>query len=330
MTQIEPAQFQQAASVLQSWQRPLILTHARPDGDALGSVLAMRSILRGLEAAPLTLLFDPVPPTYDFMTDGDPLSVFGQNASETDLNDVDGVVILDTCAYAQLTPLADWLRNTSLPIIAVDHHVTRDLPGDQHLIDTSASAAAMIVYEFARAVGWPLDPPALRALFMGIATDTGWFTFGNTNSRTLETAADMVRSGIDAHDLYRRIYQSEQASKVRLLGAALETLELLDDERVAVMHLTRSAFERYGAQPSDSEGIINEPLRIDSVEVSVLLVESDGGLIRTSFRSKRDTNVAAIAASFGGGGHVNAAGARISGTLAEVRNRILEKLKIEN
>ena len=326
MTPITPARFRQAASMLQSWHCPLILTHARADGDALGSVLALRSVLRGLGSSPLCLLFDPVPPPYAFLTEGVPLPVFGQDLGQDDLGDVDGVVILDTCAYAQLTPLADWLRSTSAPIIAVDHHVTRDVPGDAHLIDSTAAAAALIVYDWVRAMDWPLKPAALEALFVGIATDTGWFAFGNADARVLESAAALVREGVRPHDLYIRLYQMERAAKVRLLGAALETLELLDDGRVASMHLTRAAFERCAGGPSDTEGIINEPLRIGSVDVSVLFVESDAGLIRTSFRSKRDADVAAIAASFGGGGHVNAAGARIPGALPEVRQRVLDRI----
>ncbi len=326
MTPIESAQFQSAAAILQSWRRPLVLTHARPDGDAVGSVLAMRSILRALGSAPLALLFDPVPSSYSFMVEDQPLSVFGRDANAADLSDVDGVLMLDTCAYAQLTPLADWLRAGSAPIIAVDHHVTRDVPGALHLIDTTAAAAALIVYDWAQALNWPLDSATLRALFVGIATDTGWFAFGNADARTLEAAAALVRRGVEPHELYIRIYQSERAPKVRLLGAALETLELLDDDRVATMQLTRAAFQRCAAQPSDTEGIVNEPLRIASVDVSVLFVESDEGLIRTSFRSKQHADVAAIAAAFGGGGHVNAAGARITGTLADVRKRVLEKI----
>ena len=286
----------------------------------------MRSILRGLGSAPLTAIFNPVPSPYVFLTEGDPLPVFGRDVNINDLTGVDGVVILDTCAYGQLTPLADWLRATSLPIIAVDHHVTRDVPAGVPLIDTGASAAALIVYDWARAMDWPLDRAARRAVFVGIATDTGWFAFGNTEARTLEAAAALVRSGIEPHELYLRVYQSERAPKVRLLGAALGTLELFDGGRVASMHLTQVEFERCGARPADTEGAINEPLRIGSVEVSVLFVEAGDGLIRTSFRSKCDTDVAAIAASFGGGGHVNASGARVPGTLAEVKNRVLERI----
>lgn len=312
--------------MLQSWQRPLILTHARTDGDALGCMIAMRSILRALGSNPLTLVFDVPSSVYDFLTDDEPLTVLGRDMNRDALSAVDGIVVLDTCAYAQLDPLADWLRTSDLPLIAVDHHVTHDLPTDVLLLDTNASAAALVVYDWARAMDWPLDLTALTALFVGIATDSGWFAFGNADARTLEAAAALTRAGVVPHELYVRIYQSERASKVRLFAAALESLELLDDNRVAVMHVARSAFERCDALPTDTEGIINEPLRIASVDVSVLFVENENGVIRTSFRSKQVANVAVIASSFGGGGHVNAAGARITGTLADVRKRVLEKV----
>ncbi|MCP4590717.1 MAG: bifunctional oligoribonuclease/PAP phosphatase NrnA [bacterium] len=325
MTPIPPAQFQQAATAVQSWRRPLVLTHTRPDGDALGAVLAMRSILRSLGSSPLVVLFDPAPAAFGFMVEPDPLAVFGRDVHADDLASVDGVLILDTCAFAQLTPLAEWLRSASVPVIAVDHHVTRDVPGDMHLIDSTAAAATLVVYDWARAQGWLLDAAALTALFVGLAMDTGWFAFSNTDPRALEAAASLVRQGVDAHDLYVRVYQGDSAAKVRMLGAALETLELHQDGRIAIMQLDRPAFERCGAEPGDTEGIVNEPLRISSVDVSLLLVEGVDGPVRVSFRSKRHADVATLAAEFGGGGHRSAAGARIAGALAEVKNRVLAR-----
>lgn len=326
MSAIEAFQYQRAASMLQSWKRPLILTHTRPDGDALGCVLAMRSIVRGLGGSPLSVLFDPVPRPYAFMNPNEPLAVFGQEMHPEELGEVDGVVVVDTCAYEQLTPLADWLKGAGLPILAVDHHVTRDVVTAAELIDTGASAAALIVYDWAQAMSWRLEARAASALLVGMATDTGWFSFANTEARTLQAAAELVRGGVDAHDLFVRLYRSEHASRVRLLGEALQTLELVDDERVALMHLSREAFARCDARPSDTEGIINEPLRIASVEISILLVDHGDGVIRTSFRSKGTLDVAAIAAGFGGGGHRNAAGARLRGNLSQARDRVLKRI----
>jgi phosphoesterase RecJ-like protein len=326
MSLIEPSLFRQAAELLRSWHRPLIVTHARPDGDGIGAVLAMRSLTRGLGTDPLAVLLDPMPAPYAFLDADDPVGVLGREVSEADVARVDGVLVVDTCAYAQLRPLERWLREASPPLIAVDHHVTRDLPADIHLVDTSAAAASLIVYDWARAERWPLDGAALSALFVGIATDTGWFAFGNTEARAFDAAAALTRAGVEPHDLYMRLYQAEPAPKIRLLGAALKTLELHDEQSVAVMYLTQEAFQLAQAEPGDTEGIINTPLRIDSVQVSLLFVDAGDGLIRTSFRSKTDFDVAALASSFGGGGHRSAAGARVRGTLDTVRDDVLRRL----
>jgi phosphoesterase RecJ-like protein len=167
------------------------------------------------------------------------------------------------------------------------------------------------------------------ALFIGIATDTGWFRFSNTDARTLERCAELLRGGIAPSDLYDRIFNSERPGKIKLLSAALGSLELLEGERIAVMQLTLADLARSGADPGDTEGAINEPMRIASVEASVLLVEQREGGVRVSLRSRARLDVASIAASLGGGGHARAAGARMSGTLADVHQRVLAAIRAE-
>jgi phosphoesterase RecJ-like protein len=287
----------------------------------------MRAVLQGVGVHPLAVLLDPAPHAYRSLIEIDPPPVLGQNVSLEALNDTDGVIVLDTCSFEQLLPVADWLRSSKRPLIALDHHVTRDLPADVYLIDTTASAAALILLEWAVAVNWPMASVALEALWVGIATDTGWFRFSNTDARTLERAAELVQHGVNPAELYNRIYNRERAGKIKLLGAGLSTLELLEKERIACMKLTLKDFERCGAEPGDTEGIINEPMRIEPVEVSVLLVEAADGAVRLSLRSRERVDVASIAVSFGGGGHPRAAGARVHGTMAEVRQRVLDALR---
>lgn len=328
MTHIEPAVFRQAAERAASWLRPLLLTHARPDGDAIGSLLAMRSILRGRGAQPLAVLLDPVPHAYRFLVEGDPPPVLGHNLALEGLSSTDGILVLDTCTYEQLLPLAEWLRASRRPIIALDHHVTRDLPAELHLIDTSASAAALLVWEWARTVNWSLNDEALTCLFIGMATDTGWFRFSNTDARTLDAAAELLRRGVNAADLYDRLYNNERPAKIKLAGAALSTLELFDRDRIACMQLDRAALECCAADPADTEGIINEAMRIGTVEASILLVEQPDGVIRVSLRSRKRIDVASIAVTLGGGGHPRAAGARMPGPLAEAKQRVLKALQV--
>jgi phosphoesterase RecJ-like protein len=254
----------------------------------------------------------------------------------------DAVIVLDTCSYAQLRPLADWLRAATLPKLAIDHHVTRDELADLYIIDESAAATCLILHEVSRALDWPIDAEGRQGLFVGLAMDTGWFRHSNTDQRVLSAAADLVAGGIRPHELCQQLYQQDSPGRVRLLGEALGRLELLASDRLAVIALPAKSLAAVGATGADTEDVVNEPLRIGSVAVSVLLVEAEEGLVRASFRSKPplgtaapageaagypDIDVSKIAEVFGGGGHRRAAGARISGSLAEVQKTIAERLE---
>jgi phosphoesterase RecJ-like protein len=324
-------------------------------------------------------LFDVIPGRYAAFRRYEAMPILGRDLREADLSNVDGVLVLDTCAYSQLAPIADWLRATSLPKLAVDHHLTRDELADHYVIDESAAATCLILYDWARAVDWAITAEASEALFIGMAMDTGWFRHSNTDDRVLTAAADLVAHGVRPHDLYEQLFQRETPARLRLLGAALGALELSAGDQLGVMTLTTDAIAACGATPADTEDIVNEPLRIGSVVVSVLLVEDGGGIVRASFRSKppsdrqteprasaradsppvkdshvermgapppgrapgaspvtfpsssktcrTEIDVAQAARAFGGGGHARAAGARVSGTLSDVRRQIVDHLQ---
>lgn len=352
MSTLTEAEFERTASWIAPWKRVLLVSHEKPDGDALGSMAAMRLLLEAKGVKATALLYDPLPDQYGVFGRYAPMPVLDRDLAWPDLEKNDGIIVLDTCSHIQLRPIADWFRSTRLPKLVIDHHVTREDIADRYLIDQSAAATSLIVYDWAQAVGWPIETGTGEALFVGIATDTGWFRHSNTDARVLSAAADLVARGGDPHDLYRRLYQREKPARVRLLGAALGTLELLSDERLAVMSLSAEAIAGARATRNDTEDIVNGPLRIDSVIVSVLLVEAGDGNIRMNFRSKPPTrkagpgegkedtshqtplgeseeegiDVAKVAETFGGGGHTRAAGARIAGTIPEAHGLVIERL----
>lgn len=347
MTTLKTKDLIDAASRVASWRRPLLITHEKPDGDALGSLAAMRAFLQSQGLHPTALLFDAIPARYELFQRFQPVPILGRDLHLSDLDACDAVIVLDTCAYTQLRPIADWLRAAPQPKLAVDHHATRDDLADFYLVDEPAAATCLILNNWALAAKWPIDANTAEALFIGMAMDTGWFRHSNTDHRVLAAAADLVARGVRPHELYESLFLRESAARVRLQSAAVATLELLASERAAVMTLTRHAIADTGATHADTEDIVNEPLRITSVVVSVLLVEHDDGVVRASFRSKPppepwaerspgapgacatihpDIDVAALAQTFGGGGHKRASGARITGTFAEVRRRIVEHL----
>lgn len=331
---ISPDIFRQAEELAATFNRPLLLSHERPDCDAYGSLVTMRGFFEQRGVQPLALQFNPTPQRYVAVRRLRPMSVWQQDVSVDDLHDVDGIVVLDTCVYNQMTPLADWLRAQRKPTIAIDHHVTRDDLARQYVIDTSASATCLILHDWAKAGGWAVTEEMAKAMYLGIATDTGWFRHANTDARTLRAAADLIERGVVAHELFRDLYQTNSPGRLRLLGDMLQRLELRAGDQLAVLTQYRETREKTGALMSDSEDMINEPLSIEAVRVSVFLVEQDeSDLVRLSLRSKppsdsmpADIDVAAIAQHFGGGGHKRAAGARVQGSLDEVKRRVTDYL----
>jgi len=340
MTTLNALSFLEAATCVASWRRPLLVTHEKPDGDALGSLVALRALLRSQGMQPRALLYDPIPARYELFHRFSSFPVLGRDFHSSELDACDAVIVLDTCAYTQLRPIADWLRAAPQPKLAVDHHTTRDDLADFTLVDEGAAATCVIIYDWALGAKWAIDRNIAEALFVGMATDTGWFRHANTDHRVLAAAADLVAQGVRSHELYEALFLRESAARVRLQGAAIASLELLAADRAALMILSRGALADAGATVADTEDIVNEPLRIASVLVSVLLVEHDDGVVRASFRSKpplespggstreaaADIDVAALAQSFGGGGHRRASGARIPGALSDVRRGIVESI----
>ncbi len=331
---IKPREFEQAAQSVAAWKHPLLLSHAKPDGDALGALVALRGLLQALGREPMAIVFEPLPASYQLFESFDPLPVLGRDVQTEDLSGVDAVIVVDTCTYNQLEPIATWLRETTVPKLAIDHHVNRDDLADHYLVDESAAAACLILYEWALAAGWALDAATRNALFVGMATDTGWFRFSNVDARVLNAAGSLTSKGVRPHELHQALFQRDKPTRIRLLAKALASFELHADDRLALMSLTPQDYADCEAGAGDTENIVNEPLRIESVAVSCILVDRGEGFLRCSFRSKPplspgepDVDVSLIASALGGGGHRRAAAARISGSADEVRTCVLDRLR---
>ncbi len=327
--------FDEATATIEPWKRPLLLTHAKPDGDALGAMVAMFSSLQQRGVNPVAIVFDDIPDRYRFLIDATPVQRLGKDVALNDLStlDLDGVIVLDTCSYGQLEPVAHWLRESPLPKFVVDHHMTRDELADGYLLDNTASAACLILWEWFQHEGVTINPTMAKALYVGIATDTGWFRHSNTDARTLSAATELVRSGVRPFAMYDALFQHESSARFRLRAAVTSKLELLADDAIAVMTLPAALLSETGATLSDTEDLVNEPLRISATVASVFLAEHEGDVIRAGFRSRApltdgapDVDVAAVAKHFGGGGHRRASGARISATLEDARRQVVEHL----
>ncbi len=326
---IAPEQLHNAAGWLRACRRPLLLTHRRPDGDALGALSALTHALRRRGLDPQPTLYEPLPPRYA----GVPGLVAPRRwdrESAALAAACDAVVIVDTCAWSQLEPAAAFLRQAPRTLV-IDHHPTRDdvgiRPGDLRLIDDSAGAVCLVVAELLPALHVALDTTLASALFLGIATDLGWFRFPGTDARALRIAADLVAAGARSHTLYGAIYEREPAAKLRLIGRMLTSLDVRADGRLAVLALRRADFAAAGADGSMTEDLVNEATRLEGTEATVLLTEEADGAVRVNLRSKSWLDAAQLARTLGGGGHTRAAGARLPGPWEQAVPRVLAALE---
>jgi len=307
-------------------ERLLVVTHARPDGDALGSLAAISCAARAAGKQTATLVPSDVPPRYDFLLADcrpAPAGKFAELAGWAD-----AVIIVDTCSFAQLDDLDDQLAAAREKIVVIDHHATTDDIGAVRWLDTSAAAAGVMVGELLDALGWAVGLQEAEALLAAITADTGWFCFANTDGRCLRAAARLLDAGAEGDKLYRRLFQADRPERVMLLSRALSSLELPADGRIATMKLRLADFAETAARQDETENIVNDPMRMGRVEVSMLLVQTpdaEGGRrVRVSLRSRGGVDVAAIARPFGGGGHVQAAGLRAEGDIDALAAKLVE------
>ncbi len=318
-----------AGSFISGWTKVLLLTHERPDGDAVGCLAGLYRMLQACGKKPAALCFDPPPSRYANLLESADIRAPQDVDWHEELAGHDGVIVADTCSLQQLSPAADALRARKVPVLAIDHHVTRDDIADCCLIDESASSASLLVLEWAETMDWPIDARTAAALFTGIATDTGWFRFSNTDSRTLAAAGRLVDLGVRPDELYQAYYMADAPARARLVGEALTGIAFHCRNRVAVLCVTQDMLERCGASRTDTDDLINEAMRIGVVECSLLLTALDPGIIKVSLRSKHELDCAKVAGRFGGGGHVRAAGARIKGVLQDAKQSVLKEVASE-
>jgi nanoRNase/pAp phosphatase (c-di-AMP/oligoRNAs hydrolase) len=317
----------QILATLSRCKRVLVTTHVRPDGDALGSagamVLGMRK--KGIDAE--VLLLSHLPTKYAFIfTEHDIVSTDVEAGwpERFPFERYDALLVVDTGTWSQLPGLKERVSNWNVPKLVVDHHLTQEDWATTKLVRTDASAAGEIVADLLERWGVPLDASIASCLFLAIASDTGWFQFSSTRPVTMRLAAKLMEAGVDTDRMYQLLYQNERAERIALQARAMQSLELLKDNRLAVMRIRKRDFEETNAQVPDTESLVNVPLQIRTVEVSIVLTEPrDFGPIRGSLRSKGQVDVATFAEQFGGGGHARAAGVKVEGTLDAAHDKVV-------
>lgn len=301
----------------------LLVTHVHPDGDAVGSMLALQAVLKGMGKKVKSFCEDGVPSTFCFLE--------GAKEVLKDLNgnvvsSSDAVIFLDCGAIDRCGK--DLLKSLTPSnfIINIDHHVQEKPFGNLFWVDTSISSTCEMIFKLLSFMNVNITVDVASCLYTGILTDTGSFQFSNTSRRVLEVAAMLTSYGADPHKIAEQIFESSPPQRLLLLGKVLETLRYLRDYTIATARLTRKMLQETGADAQDGEGFVNMLRQVGSVKVSVLFREDDNGVIHVGLRSKGSVDVARFARKFGGGGHVNASACRIEGTMDIVENIILPSL----
>jgi phosphoesterase RecJ-like protein len=303
---------------IRSRRRFVVSSHARPDGDGIGSALACGQILRIMGKDAVVVMHDGVPRIYQNLP-------FADLVVQADYVPPNDAVILLECDSTRRT-LLEGLEKCFL--INIDHHVSGRNFADVNWIDSSAMATAELVYRLARLACVPVDRDIATCLYTALMTDTGSFMFEGTNEHTFTVARELVLAGADPAHCARQIYFGHSTAKMRLLGAALSNLHR--EGPLAWISVTQEQMQRFDAREEDCEGLVNYALSISDVQVAIFFRELPDKRFRVSLRSKGDVNVSMVAEHFGGGGHKCASGCSIDGPLAEAVAQIVDRLRPES
>ena len=316
------AKFEQIGQALRENQRFAVLSHVRPDGDALGSQLGLGLSLRKLGKEVRLWNEEGMLEKYSFLPSANLLT-----KPPAGPEDVDVAIALDTAIQNRLGTALPAVRSAKL-WINIDHHPSNPGYGDLVYIDPKAPATGQILFELIRSEKFPIDAAIAENLYVAISTDTGSFQYPNTTPRTFEIAAELARAGVDIGRVSQFTYENYPRRRVELLRDLLGTMRFEAHDRVASFSLSLATAKKLAVLPEDNEGLIDHLRAIRGVILAVFFEELPDGKVRVSMRSKNEkVNVCAICEKFGGGGHVLAAGARVRGTLAEVEKKILEEVR---
>ncbi len=308
----------QVIELIEKHHRFAVTSHIRPDGDSMGSSLALCWILRGLKKDAEVIMCDHVPHAYAKLPGADEVRV----VRDVDRH-YDAVFVIECSDVSR--PGLPCLKDQF--VVNIDHHSTTEQFGDLNWIDSTAAAVGEMIYNLAKAIGSKITPEIASCVYAALLTDTGSFHFSNTTERTFKIASELVRHGAQPAKLSQAIFYNYPYAKVLLVGAVLSTLQRDESGRIAWITMTKEAMENSGATEDDSDGIINYPLTVGDVEAVAFFRELPNSTYRISLRSKNRVNVARVAETFGGGGHANAAGFTMNADFGTLSREVIARLK---
>lgn len=318
--------WQPLCELIRSAERFVLTSHVRPDGDALGSELGLARILDDLGKDVRIINPSATPNHLAFLDPESRIQKLGDGVTKQAAHECDVHLVVDTSSWQQLNSMRGVIESTPARKVVIDHHVSSDDLGALEFKDTTAAATGVLIAELADALGVTPSAPAATALFCAIATDTGWFRFSNADRRTFTRAAELIDRGVQPALVYRELYERSSLARLKLHSRVLGRVQTDCEGAIAHTFVLRKDFEETGAHPSDTEDLVNVCLTVEGVTCAFILVEQPTGVMKVSLRSRSHVDVAAIAESFGGGGHRQASGAMVPGPLASAQARLIGAL----
>ena len=311
-------ELQQIVDAIRGRRRFVVSSHSRPDGDSIGSQLAIAYALRAIGKEVRVINADPAPP---------PLMAFPgvpaiEIAARVD-GELDAAIIME-CGELTRTGVAGLDR---FFVINIDHHPGNTRYGQINWFDAGAAACGEMVFDLVRALGAPLSLEVATHIYLAILTDTGSFHYSSISPRTFDICRQTLEAGVDPVLVARNVYDSNNMGRLKLFGAVLSAMQIDPTGRIAIVYLDHEMARAAGGTYEDTEGLINLPLTVKEIQAIVFFKQVEGDQYRVSMRSKGDIDVGAVAKEFGGGGHKNAAGCTVTGAIDALQKVFLEKIE---
>ena len=299
----------------------VLLTHENPDGDAVGSSLAMYAALKELGKENVDLIIPEYPRTYRFLPNVDKVKIEGSKEP------YDVAIALDSATIKMLNGWSNYFETAKTKIV-IDHHGTNTMYGDFNYVNPDSPACTQILLTIFEYFGIEITNDIGKCILTGIITDTGGFQYKATRPETFEFAARLLKSGINVSEIYKKAMNTKTRANFELRKRAVARMEFLEDNKISFTYITKQDIEEAGATLDDHEGIVDEGRCIEGVEVSIFLRETENGY-KVSLRSNEYVNVSDVCLMFGGGGHIHAAGCNVNMSIEQAKEKIVNQIKMQ-
>lgn len=309
--------YEQIIDVINKSSKIAVTSHVVPDGDNIGSSLALCLALKKLNKQATYLIDDNIPGVYRFLKGAKEVE---RLSSFADL-DYDLVIAMDCGDLERLGKVKQLAEKTRL--INIDHHISNTNFGEINLVEENASATAEIAYKLIKSMGIFIDKDMAECIYTGIVTDTGMFQYSNTSEETHSIAAELIIAGVNPADIFNKVYQNSPKEKILLMKEAIQSLEFYSSDKISCITISKAQIDDIAGEDLDTEGIVNMARDIAGIEVAVFLKEKESNVVKVSLRSKSYVDVCAIAKGFGGGGHIRAAGCTITAGLEQAKQQLI-------